>query len=481
MKQYDAFISDYELSETLFHKFCLHSSREEFLRFQAPFYKAVEAFPRMLCLLGMKIEDSQTRLSVVENLWEEHGQGQSDKFHTATYLNYLECLGEHFAIEHNFFVDNWVKKVLNLNYDAGEYSAYLAGIEFIYTRVSSCIVEKIKPYCIRQEHYQTHEKLDYEHAADLLKVACSIKDKDYSYVFDVAVEDFMDLLNQLTFITQAELQNIAAQSIAFYYSREDSAVELKHIQASHNVLCVASGGEHMFHIKHKYPLCVVTGLDINAHQIELVKQKHLQINKNQLKCILNTGKFELLFELLAQKLNHQDIYKIQHQDAYAEEKLRLICNDLFSHPNLDIIFTPEATRYTRKSFSEHFFKVFKTKITQLETTPSNMSNVLNLGFPCNYPDHVGTLNYWHGDFYSYPEPCQFDVISISNIGDWMALDKYGELLDYLKTRLYPEGKIIARKLLGDYSLQSIMAQRFKTIHIETDNTGFYTECIVGQL
>jgi len=56
-----------------YETFMSNSSQEEFSKSQIPFYHAVKAFPRILCYLASMIEDSETRLHIAENIWEEHG------------------------------------------------------------------------------------------------------------------------------------------------------------------------------------------------------------------------------------------------------------------------------------------------------------------------------------------------------------------------------------------------------------------------
>lgn len=128
--QYEQFINNYNLEKTVFYKFCQNATREEFLQSQIGFYYAVQAFPQMLCKLASKIETSEIRLKVAENIWEEHGNGKASNFHTQSFMTYLKSLGiKDKKIEHNFFIDQWIEESLNLNLTNSEYAAYLAGIE----------------------------------------------------------------------------------------------------------------------------------------------------------------------------------------------------------------------------------------------------------------------------------------------------------------------------------------------------------------
>jgi hypothetical protein len=178
------------------------------------------------------------------------------------------------------------------------------------------------------------------------------------------------------------------------------------------------------------------------------------------------------------------------------------------------VFTEEATKYSSENFSDHFYKVFVQKIKELDANPSNMNSILSRTLPMNYPKEMELegINYYCGDFVSHfnekitnenhmvllnaaldnalsiqaneeMEPVlnadKYNMISISNVGDWMPQEQFKSLLDKAKEHLIPNGVVIARKLLGDYSLKDLMLSRFSKVIQEKDNTGFYTECYVG--
>ncbi len=73
--------------------FLAKANREELQRSQVPFYYAVEAFPLLLLKLASQITNEGARYLIVENIWEEHGQGDQNKFHTQTFKTHLAALG----------------------------------------------------------------------------------------------------------------------------------------------------------------------------------------------------------------------------------------------------------------------------------------------------------------------------------------------------------------------------------------------------
>lgn len=485
--QYEQFINNYDLEKTNFFHFCQNSTREEFLKSQVGFYYAVKAFPQMLCKLASQIETSEIRLKVAENIWEEHGNGYTQQFHTKSFINYLTSLGfKDDKLQHNFFVDAWIKQCLSLPFSASQYAAHLAGIEYIYAKISLLVCKTLENFdsVCEQNHYEKHGELDFHHAQDLLEVAYELENTDHYQTFCLSVNSFIDLFNQMTFMTDSEVEHISREKIAFYYSREDSQIELSCLKnSSPSILTVCSGGEHIIHIKKCYPSAKIIALDINSHQIELTKNKIENISDFQKNPIFNVGKFELLFQYFASKISMKDIKNIQENDYFAIKKLELLCRDIFSNKNLNIIFTEDATKYSSDDFSLHFFTIFLDKIKNMNNDCSNMANILGRTLPSQFPILVNNnkIDYFLGDFDSFfkQSDAKFDLISISNIGDWMPQDEYIYLINTAISFLNDGGSLVARKLLGDYSLRDIFSNRFNKFYTATDITGFYKECMVG--
>jgi pyrroloquinoline quinone (PQQ) biosynthesis protein C len=485
--QYERFIQNYNLENTNFYHFCQNATREEFLKSQIGFFYAVQAFPQMLCKLASQIESSDIRLKVAENIWEEHGNGVTEHFHTQSFMTYLCSLGlADNSLTHNFFVDNWIKQSLGLSLPAAKYSAYLAGIEYIYAKISLLICRTLTRFDLlcEQNHYEKHGELDFHHAQDLLDVAYAVDNNDHYEVFCSSVNTFIDLFNQMTFMTQKEVDHISQEEIAFYYSREDSKVELSCLTSINpRVLTVCSGGEHIIHIKNLYPQSTVIALDINDNQIELTKNKILNLSDHRQYPIFNHGKFELIFKYFASKINMDDIHNIKQNDYVAIKKLELLCRDIFSNHNLNTIFIEEATKYSSDDFSLHFFTVFLNKIKDMNNECCNMANILGRTLPSDLPVGINTqnINYFYGDFNSFfaQSTEKFDLISISNIGDWMPQKQFIDLISSAIAFLNKGGHLIARKLLGDYSLKEVFAKHFNVIYSQDDDTGFYKECMVG--
>jgi pyrroloquinoline-quinone synthase len=70
-------------------------SLERFRRTQEQFFFAVTFFPRPMAALVGRIPDPRSRLDILHNLVEEHGEFQEQAFHHTTFQQFLRTLGCH--------------------------------------------------------------------------------------------------------------------------------------------------------------------------------------------------------------------------------------------------------------------------------------------------------------------------------------------------------------------------------------------------
>lgn len=547
-----------------FHDFMQKATVSEFLASQEPFYFAVKAFPQMLALLASLIEDSATRLVVIENLYEEHGKGNPAGFHTHSYLKYLQALGMNEntvnevingnnihnpgLIKENPWVSQWIEKILKKQDNPLRLAAYLAGIECLYAVISQDICSWLKDHHLidKQTHYTYHAKLDWEHGTELFDLALQMK---YQYglqnpvlykehimhaqiteSFTQAQKDFLELYEHMVVPTHAQMLAIHQQPVSFYYIREDSAIEQKALntlvtnrkcnayrngnsteQSPVSILSIASGGEHLMHyLAQDYPV-KIAALDMNAQQLDLA-QKKIQallewyspqsykgndVNDNNhgydyLPTVFkehNTGKFEQIFALLRQSLQENGVMP----EKISDEKLSYVVSLLFTNENLNTVFGADATRLTTESFAQHFTEVFIQALTDKET---NSGNIFYQKPLCDYAQLAHAMQHqrknhaltWEvvnmkDDYYlnrhSTAMQDNYDLMDLSNIGDWMSLKQYHQMIHILMGRLNHGGIVIARKLLGDYSLANTLKEHGLNVQQALDSTGFYRETVYG--
>ncbi len=491
-----------------FNEFLLHSSQKEFLHSQIPFFYAVQAFPRALAKLASIIETNEDRLLVVDNLYEEHGQGELKKFHTNTFKDFLYSIGWDNSYIENPWVTEWINNILSKDFTASDYAAYLSGIEYAYAPISKTISEHILTLELvaPQHHYGVHAELDWIHGDELLQVATNIGSNEESIKdsFMLAQKEFLDLYNHLVIATAYQMKEINKEPVSFYYTREDSGPELIAVSrileksyTSPSILMIGSGGETVIDMLcFKDPLNIDV-IDMNKNQIELCKEKILSLLSGQKYSNFDeefSGKFEQLFKLIRDLFdyNGDDLLSsyINNNDI-GKDKLKYILKYLFSNENLTYVFGDRATKFTSESFSEHFYNVFVMSCKLRENNLVTSKNIKNIidgidiqqtkfmfeSFHNHYHKHA--LTYHVGDFESLNINKNYDLISISNIGDWMPLDEYKNLILKLKDKLNNNGYIIARKLLGDYNLKDLLSEVGLTTTKINDMTYFYSEVYFG--
>jgi hypothetical protein len=467
--------------KSLYYKFLKNSNKLEFLNSQIPFYRAVEAFPRMLLKLAALIETSEERFLVIENIWEEHGNGENKLYHTKTFNNHLKALGyQEKDFYKNPFVEEWINTILNSKLNISQLGSLIGGIEYIYAVISEDIANKIETFNLNKEstHYAKHSELDWSHGQELLDVVVKCK-QDVNYeLFEKAQIDFINLFNLLASPTEKELQKVSKEPVSFFYSREDSNIGLKAISKLNrknlNIFSICSGGEHILEYIDTFDNLNIDIFDLNKNQIDVFKNK---LNGNKQK---DFGKFEYFFYYLRKQLNCNNI--ITHSDIIDNySKLVFLTKNIFSRKNLNIVFTEEATKYSKNDFDMHFYEAFIRSIIKNNRNAINIFQNIPLLKTFKHNLKNNTLNYIVSDLINYDFNKKYDVIDISNVGDWMNIEDFRKIIDNAYNSLNKDGILISRKLLGDYQLSKELL-KFNNIENIQDETFFYSEtCIVTKL
>lgn len=483
-----------------FHRFVKNAIQEEFLDSQKPFFYAVQAFPRFLCLLASKIEDSENRFSVVENIFEEHGNGDKKKYHVQSYKDYLNALGGDGSLSKNPWVEDWIHDIFISDMNGVELASYLAGIEYVYALVCEDVSKYIETLKLvaPQSHYAKHAVLDWEHGKELLEVAYSLAgDEDYQveHMFEKGQKDFLKMYGQLFFPTFAEVVDLNKDPVSFYYSRESSTLEKKIAKAipkkELNVLMIASGGEHLFEMMTIPKMIHYDMIDMNEHQINLAKKKFIALNvgnsDNPILKEQNVGKFEKMFAILRSYFEKDELNSISMRSEKDLDKLEFIVNILFSNKYLNAVFGDAATKYTVDSFAKHFTFVFMEKLSEKEENIKNIfygkdiRNFKELSDKMKSNESIQSVRWIVDSPQFYKSDKTYDIVDISNIGDWMSQKDYAQVIENCKIMLNPNGKIIARKLLGDYSLKSVFNSHGFKVEESWDETCFYSEVVVATI
>ena len=160
-------------------------TKADFLETQFQFHAAVTFFSRPMAALAAKIPDAETRIAILRNVWEEHGEGDRARMHGATFVKLLARLADvdESAVHVELARRPLWPEVRAFNtllvgacvLDETVVGASTMGIvERMFAEISSAIGKSIvaRGFIAEGEliHYDVHEALDVRHAADFFAV-----------------------------------------------------------------------------------------------------------------------------------------------------------------------------------------------------------------------------------------------------------------------------------------------------------------------
>ncbi len=148
--------------------------KEKFKETQIDFLDAVEFFSKPMFIISSKLDSYEDRCHIIENILDEHGNGEIGNAHGNTFRQYLVSLG---ATEKQINNRKPNKVVLEYNNTLIKCStnnstmrsiAMMGMIEERYSIISATIAREIlkKKWVSKDKlyHYSLHEELDVEHA-----------------------------------------------------------------------------------------------------------------------------------------------------------------------------------------------------------------------------------------------------------------------------------------------------------------------------
>ncbi len=154
--------------------------KDDFVETQVQFLFAVVHFARPMALLAARLPRPEQRLSVLTNVWDEHGGGALSRSHEATFLELLSRLGA--GAEEVDARAQWPEvRAFNTlltgvcaHDDAPTALATLGVIEDLFAGISARLGRALVDNgWLRQAdvvHYRTHEVLDVSHAEDFYRL-----------------------------------------------------------------------------------------------------------------------------------------------------------------------------------------------------------------------------------------------------------------------------------------------------------------------
>lgn len=315
--------------------------------------------------------------------------------------------------------------------------------------------------------------------------------------------------------------------VQFAVVREDPMVEAELVRLTNasNVLLIASGGCTALTLQSLFPDLHITLVDFNPAQLERVQEKvramrdvdtatrcrRFNVETSDPSGLNQSGNFESLFrglrefifDLVADEAEIRLLFEKEGQLANVSEilfssKYWSVAFDLyFSDSLLNAMFGPEATQHAEAgSYPRYFQTLFEKGLTSAQAFDNYFLHHVFLGYylqrPASLPYYLlapptdyhfqmieGTLN-------QVPDLQRFDLISLSNIMDWMPLTEIASLIGHLQNEMKSGASILYRQLNNytdlstDFGDLFVFNQALGVQFQEIERSLFYASVHVGK-
>ncbi len=315
--------------------------------------------------------------------------------------------------------------------------------------------------------------------------------------------------------------------VQFAVVREDPIVEaeLVRLTKANNVLLIASGGCTALTLQALFPDLHITLVDFNLAQLERVREKmkalrdvdagtrcrRFNIETNDPRGLNQSGNFESLFrglrefifDLVADEAEIRALFEDKDRLARVSEilfssKYWSVAFDLyFSDSLLNAMFGPDATQHAEAgSYPRYFQTLFEKGLTSAGAFDNYFLHHVFLGY---YLQRSASLPYYlsappadyrfqmvEGTLDAVPDLQRFDLISVSNIMDWMPLVEITTLIGYLQNEMRAGASVLYRQLNNYTDLSTYFGDAFEfdaALGIqfqESERSLFYSSVHVGK-
>lgn len=161
-------------------------SFEQFVVTQNQFYYAVVHFTRPLALVAGSIPDYESRINILKNIWEEHGEGDINKTHGKTFIEFLKRLtGKEFGQVPAIKAVKQFNETLDETCKSAPYLmsvAMIGMIERMFSEIShfigAAVIERSWMEPSQMIHYSVHQELDVIHAQDFFDILKPFEDRE---------------------------------------------------------------------------------------------------------------------------------------------------------------------------------------------------------------------------------------------------------------------------------------------------------------
>ena len=290
--------------------------------------------------------------------------------------------------------------------------------------------------------------------------------------------------------------------VQFAVVREDPMVEVELVRLTKasNVLLVASGGCTALTLQALFPDLHITLVDFNPAQLERVQEKmsalhdvdettrrqRFNIGTSDPRGLNQNGNFESLFrglrefifDLVADETEIRRLFKEEGRLNDVSEVLfsgkywRVAFDLYFSDSLLNTMFGPDATQHAEAgSYPRYFQTLFEKGLTSAKAFDNYFLHHVFLGYylqrPASLPYYLlAPLTDYHfqmveGTLDQVPELQRFDLISLSNIMDWMPLPEIASLIGHLQNEMASGASVLYRQLNNYTDLSAYFGDSFE--------------------
>ncbi len=290
--------------------------------------------------------------------------------------------------------------------------------------------------------------------------------------------------------------------VQFAVVREDPMVEaaLVRLANASNVLLIASGGCTALTLQALFPDLHITLVDFNPAQLERVREKisalhdidsetrhrKFNIGTSDPSGLNQCGNFESLFrglrefifDLVADETEIRGLFEKKGRLADVSEILFSnrywsVAFDLyFSDSLLNAMFGPDATQHAETgSYPRYFQALFEKGLTSAGAFDNYFLHHVFLGYylqrPASLPYYLSApptdyrFQMVEGTLDQVPELQRFDLISLSNIMDWMPLAESASLIGYLRNEMKSGATVLYRQLNNYTDLSTYFGDSFE--------------------
>jgi S-adenosylmethionine-diacylglycerol 3-amino-3-carboxypropyl transferase len=298
--------------------------------------------------------------------------------------------------------------------------------------------------------------------------------------------------------------------VQFAVVREDPLVESALVrEGAERALLVASGGCTALALRALHPELELTLFDLNPAQLALAEEKRRALeagDRAALAALAQAGNFESLFAGLRAfwrdlVFGDGEIEALFEGEAdlaaiFARKYWPIGFDLFFSDALLRAMFGPQAIQHAPPgSYPRYFQALFERGLARADARDNYFLHHVFLG---RYLDRSGppylellgrpirAFEVVQGPIDAVPDLSRFDLVSLSNLFDWMAQDEAARIARRLGDELSPGARVVLRQLNTQLDPGALFGDRFRSDEslagelLARDRSLFYRRLWIGR-